>query len=111
MHIRWIGYGSLHAPNSSSLQWRFPLAFQALPAFMLFLGMFWLPESPRHLIEKDQDDEALRILKRLHYDGANIEWIQTEFTEIKATINAERVLTASGWTIMFKVPQWRTRLL
>ncbi|KAJ5519304.1 Major facilitator superfamily domain general substrate transporter [Penicillium expansum] len=68
-------------------------------------------KSPRHLIEKDQDDEALRILKRLHYDGANMEWIQTEFTEIKATISAERVLTASGWTIMFKVPQWRTRLL
>ncbi|CAI7655490.1 unnamed protein product [Penicillium crustosum] len=107
----WIGYGSLHAPDSSSLQWRFPLAFQALPAFMLFLGMFWLPESPRHLIEQDQEKEALRILKRLHYDGANMEWIQTEFREIKITINAERVITASGWTIMFKVPQWRTRLL
>ncbi|KAF9894179.1 hypothetical protein FE257_009152 [Aspergillus nanangensis] len=108
---RWIGYGSLHAPDTSSLQWRFPLAFQALPASMLFVGMFWLPESPRHLIEKDHDDEALRVLKRLHYDGTNMEWIQTEFTEIKTTINAERAITAPGWTIMFKVPQWRTRLL
>ncbi|CAG8199804.1 unnamed protein product [Penicillium nalgiovense] len=107
----WIGYGSLHAPDTNSLQWRFPLAFQALPAFMLFVGMFWLPESPRHLIEKDQEDEALRILKRLHYDGSNMEWIQTEFTEIRTTINAERAITAPGWTIMFKVPQWRTRLL
>lgn len=78
---------------------------------MLFIGMFWLPESPRHLIEKDQDDEAMRILKRLHYDGANDAWIQTEFTEIKATINAERAITAPGWLVMFKVPQWRTRLL
>ncbi|KXG50456.1 Major facilitator superfamily domain, general substrate transporter [Penicillium griseofulvum] len=107
----WIGYGSLHAPDTNSLQWRFPLAFQALPAFMLFAGMFWLPESPRHLIEKDHDDKALSILKRLHYDGTNMEWIQTEFTEIRTTINTERAITAPGWTIMFKVPQWRTRLL
>ncbi|OQE88665.1 hypothetical protein PENNAL_c0016G02010 [Penicillium nalgiovense] len=99
----WIGYGSLHAPDTNSLQWRFPLAFQALPAFMLFVGMFWLPESPRHLIEKDQEDEALRILKRLHHDGSNMEWIQTEFNEIKTTINAERAITAPGWTIMFKI--------
>ncbi|KAL5361659.1 general substrate transporter [Aspergillus floccosus] len=107
----WIGYGSLHAPVTNTVQWRFPLAFQALPAFMLFVGMFWLPESPRHLIEKDHDDEALRILKRLHYDGTNEEWIRMEFTEIKATINAERAITAPGWLVMFKVPQWRTRLL
>ena len=78
---------------------------------MLVIGMFWLPESPRHLIEKDQDDEAMRVLKRLHHDGTNMEWIQTEFAEIKATIDAERIMTEPGWMIMFKVPQWRTRLL
>jgi hypothetical protein len=48
----WIGYGSLHALDTSQVQWRFPLAFQALPAFMLPVGMFWLLESPRHLIKK-----------------------------------------------------------
>ncbi|KUL89392.1 hypothetical protein ZTR_04400 [Talaromyces verruculosus] len=107
----WIGYGSLHAPDTSQVQWRFPLAFQALPALMLFMGMFWLPESPRHLIEKQDDDEALRVLNRLHYDGTNDEWIQREFTEIKATIDAEREITAPGWMVMFRVPQWRKRLL
>lgn len=107
----WIGYGSLHAPDTSQVQWRFPLAFQALPALMLCLGMFWLPESPRHLIEKQKDDEALRVLSRLHYDGTNDEWIQREFTEIKATIDAEREFTNSGWMVMFRVPQWRKRLL
>ena len=43
----WIGYGSLHAPNSNSVQWRFPLAFQALPSLILLGGLFVLPESPR----------------------------------------------------------------
>jgi len=43
----WIGYGCHHAPDTSSLQWRFPLAFQVLPALMLMVGLVWLPESPR----------------------------------------------------------------
>jgi hypothetical protein len=107
----WVGYGALHAPDSSEFQWRFPLAFQAVPALLLFVGMFWFPESPRHLVEKEKYEEALRILRKLHFDGSNEEWIQTEFAEIKATIDAERAITAPGWLIMFQVPQWRTRLM
>lgn len=106
----WIGYGSLHAPDANQVQWRFPLAFQALPAMILCVGMFWLPESSRHLVEKQNDGEALRVLKLLHYDGINDDWIQREFTEIKATIDAEREITTPGWLVMFQVPQWRKRL-
>lgn len=43
----WIGFGSGHASNSSSVQWRFPLAFQVLPSLVLLGGLFALPESPR----------------------------------------------------------------
>ncbi|BCS21906.1 sugar porter family MFS transporter [Aspergillus puulaauensis] len=107
----WIGYGSLHAPDTNSVQWRFPLAFQALPAIMLAIGMFFLPESPRHLIEKNKDEEAMKIMRRLHYDGTNEDWIQGEFVEIKTTIEAEKEITAPGWLVMFRVPQWRKRLL
>ena len=107
----WVGYGSHHMPDTSSFQWRFPLAFQALPSALLALGMFWFPESPRHLIATDQLEEAQRVLRKLHYDGSNDDWIQNEFSEIKVTIDAEKALTVPGWTIMFKVPQWRRRLL
>lgn len=106
----WVGYGSHHAPDTSSFQWRFPLAFQALPAALLCIGMFWLPESPRHLIATDRLDEGMAILQKLHYDGSNGDWIQNEFNEIKLTIDAEKSATATGWLVMFKVPQWRNRL-
>jgi len=43
----WIGYGCHHAPDTSSVQWRFPLAFQIAPALILLIGFIWLPESPR----------------------------------------------------------------
>jgi hypothetical protein len=87
------------------------LAFQAVPALLLVVGMFFMPESPRYLVETEKYDEAMRILKRLHYDGTNDDWIQTEYTEIRATIDAEKAVTAPGWLIMFQVPQWRTRLM
>ena len=82
-----------------------------MPALLLVVGMFFLPESPRYMVETGHYDEAMKTLRRLHYDGTNDEWIQTEYTEIRATIDAENSVTKPGWLIMFKVPQWRTRLL
>ncbi|KAL5358253.1 general substrate transporter [Aspergillus floccosus] len=107
----WVGFGSLHAPVTSEFQWRFPLAFQAVPALLLVIGMFFFPESPRYLVEKERYEEAQKVLRRLHYDGTNEEWINSEYAEIKTTIEAEKAITAPGWAIMFKVPQWRMRLL
>jgi len=107
----WVGYGSRHTSDSSSFQWRFPLAFQIIPSAFLVIGLIWLPESPRYLIEKDRDDAGLKTLRKLHYTGSNDEWIQNEYNEISATISAEKAITAPGWAVMFKVPQWRKRLL
>lgn len=107
----WVGYGSRHTSDASSFQWRFPLAFQIIPSAFLVIGLIWLPESPRYLIEKDRDDVGLKTLRKLHYNGSNDEWIQNEYNEIRATISAEKAITAPGWAVMFKVPQWRKRLL
>ncbi|KAM0439861.1 hypothetical protein ACHAPT_000958 [Fusarium lateritium] len=106
----WIGYGSHHMGDSSSFQWRFPLAFQALPSALLCVGMTWLPETPRHLIATDRLEEGMRILRKLHFNGENDDWVKAEFQEIKMTIDAEKAATAPGWMIMFQVPQWRKRL-
>ena len=107
----WVGYGSRHTSDESSFQWRFPLAFQIIPSAFLVVGLIWLPESPRYLVEKDRDDAGLKTLRKLHYNGSNDEWIQNEYNEIRATISAEKAITVPGWSVMFKVPQWRKRLL
>ncbi|RPB03842.1 putative MFS sugar transporter [Choiromyces venosus 120613-1] len=106
----WVGYGSAQAPSTSSFQWRFPLAFQGVPAGILAIGLFWFPESPRQLIEKDNDVEATRILRKLHFDGYNEEWINSEF-DIRQTIQAKKALVVRSWKVMFTVPQWRTSLM
>lgn len=107
----WVGYGSSKVPETNPFSWRFPLAFQCAPCLMLLCGMLFFPESPRYLCEIDRADDALVVLKKLHHNGSNDEWIQTEFNEIKLTIDAERAITAPGWRVMFTVPAWRTRLM
>lgn len=42
---QWLGYGFERI--NSPVQWRFPLAFQCLPALILAAGIFFLQESPR----------------------------------------------------------------
>ncbi|KIM94794.1 hypothetical protein OIDMADRAFT_60564 [Oidiodendron maius Zn] len=106
----WVGYGA-HHHDQSQFQWRFPLAFQAVPCIILVVGMLFFPESPRHLLATDREDEGMRVLKKLHYNGSNGEWIEQEFNDIKQTIAAEKAITVPGWRVMFTVPQWRTRLM
>lgn len=106
----WIGFGCHHAPDSSSVQWRFPLAFQIIPATTLLIGFAWLPESPRWLVENDRLEEGFKILRRMHFDGTNEHWLDQEYREICASISAEKASTAPGWRAMFTVPEWRTRL-
>ncbi|KAF2127788.1 MFS sugar transporter-like protein [Dothidotthia symphoricarpi CBS 119687] len=107
----WIGYGASKVPATSSFSWRFPLAFQCVPCLIIICGIMFFPESPRYLMEKDRADEALRVLRKLHYDGTNDEWIQSEFNEIKLTSEAEKAITAPGWKVMFTVKPWRKRLM
>lgn len=107
----WVGYGASKVPVTSSFSWRFPLAFQCLPCLIIIGGIMFFPESPRYLCETDQADEARRVLRKLHFDGTNEEWLESEFNEMKLTIDAERSITAPGWRVMFTVPVWRTRLM
>ena len=65
----WIGFGVwfISASGSdSTFPWRFPLAFQAVPALIMLAGSPWLPYSPRWLMQKDRFEEAEAVLKRLH---------------------------------------------
>ena len=51
----------------------------ALPAIALFFGMLRMPESPRWLVEKGRDDEALAVLKTVRSeDRALAEFAQVE---------------------------------
>lgn len=40
-----------------------------LPPLIICLFIHFFPESPRYLLSKGRDDEAWRVVDRLHSDG------------------------------------------
>ncbi len=62
--------------------WRYMLASAAIPATLLVVAMLFVPETPRFLVLKDRDAEALSLLRRLV--GADA--AQRTLQEIKGTL-------------------------
>ncbi|EFX04561.1 major facilitator superfamily transporter sugar [Grosmannia clavigera kw1407] len=54
----WIGLG-FYFVNASGAQWRLPLAIQCLAPLLLAMGVSFLPESPRWLLDQDRYVDAL----------------------------------------------------
>ena len=60
----WIDFG-FYFLRTNSVQWRFPIAFQAAFALVLLAGVFFIPESPRWLVKKGMSDQARSVIARL----------------------------------------------
>ncbi|QSZ32860.1 hypothetical protein DSL72_002440 [Monilinia vaccinii-corymbosi] len=70
----------------STVAWRFPIAFQIVPAVLLLAFILELPESPRWLILKGQEAEAKSVISALADLPQDDRLVRTEFTEIKDTV-------------------------
>lgn len=60
----WIDFGFYYA-QSSSVGWRFPIAFQAIFAIIVVSLVRFLPESPRWLVKRDCSAEATDVMCKL----------------------------------------------
>jgi sugar porter (SP) family MFS transporter len=66
--------------------WRWMLAIMAVPSFLLFVFLLFVPESPRWLVEKNRIPSAMDILTRIN--GAAE--ANREFEEIQQTLKASK---------------------
>ncbi len=48
--------------------WRWMFASAAVPSLIFFIALLWIPESPRWLVGRGRQQEALGILKRIDGD-------------------------------------------
>lgn len=80
---------------------------------MMLAVVWWIPESPRYYVSKDQPEKGLEILAYYHADGdPTDEIVQLEFTEITTAIAMEKnAHHSSSYLDFLRTPGNRKRLL
>ncbi|CAB91170.1 High-affinity hexose transporter ght4 [Schizosaccharomyces pombe] len=91
--------------------WRTSFGINILWGIFLMVGVLFLPESPRYLIYKGRDEEALRIMCQTAELDPESEIIQTNFNTIKSDIEMEMAGGKARWPEVFgKEVRYRTVL-
>ena len=78
---------NLSAVEITSWRWMFATGF--IPSGLLFIGIFFLPESPRWLCKNNKKDEALVALKKLYDIQRDCPRLHEELAFIEKNIKEE----------------------
>jgi len=80
----WITYGTRYMEGEWA--WRLPFLLQLTPGLILGIGIMFLPFSPRWLVSKSRDAEALSALGKLRQLPTSDKRIQHEWIDIRAEV-------------------------
>lgn len=89
--------------NTGVNNWRWMFSSQSAPSLLFFFGLFFVAESPRWLMGKDQKNKAFDVLKRIGGTVyANIETLQIEASYAeKTSIKLGHLFRKEVWNIVF----------
>ncbi|KAK9476851.1 general substrate transporter [Lipomyces japonicus] len=107
----WISFAL--SSSHGQLQWRLPFAVQCIPAFILIIGLYWVPCSPRWLLKQGRYVEAHQVMLRLcgEYELDRNELFEFEFLKLEEQIDYERNCKRGGLINLIRIPGNRQRLL
>ena len=94
----WIDFGLSYV--DTTVQWRFPVAFQIIFALVVSLGALMMPESPRWFITRGREDEARLVLSKLNNTTPEDPALLEEFNLMKADLASTEGAQA-GWKTLF----------
>jgi len=109
----WINYGTNYIGGTtletqSNAAWLVPICLQLVPAFVLLIGMIWMPFSPRWLMHHNREEEARKNLASLRDLPEDHELIELEFLEIKAQSLFEKRSLAEAFPHLSEQTAWNT---
>ncbi|KAI1618897.1 general substrate transporter [Exophiala viscosa] len=93
-------------------QWRLQFIVLTSLSLLLVVAMYFIPESPRWLMDHGRPDEAWRVLQRLHSSkkDPDARLARAEYVQIKAQIEEEKSLPSGYWYILTN-PHMRKRAI
>ncbi|KAH0385417.1 general substrate transporter, partial [Aureobasidium melanogenum] len=99
----WIDFGFSYL-EPSTVSWRFPIALQILFALIILMFIMGLPESPRWLIMKGKEMQAMEVLCALNNMSEEDPYIVSEFAAIK---DSALVMQQGGFKDLFTMDEDR----
>jgi sugar porter (SP) family MFS transporter len=91
------------ADEANPFSWRWMFYVGVFPAIVLFVGMMFLPETPRFLIGKGKEDKGRDVLRKIEGEDN----LEKAFSDIKSEIEKDK--DSVGYTELFK-KTWRIPL-
>lgn len=85
----WLCYGVERNLASNTTQWRVPVGFQLVPSGLMFIGLWFLKESPRWLMKQGRHDEAKASLAFTRRAAPESDEVKREIAEIRDSIEEE----------------------
>ncbi|KAI8340853.1 general substrate transporter [Chlamydoabsidia padenii] len=85
----WVAYGLNNIQSGTS--WRLAMGIQMIPCLILLFLICFVPESPRYLMYRNYDNDALHVLSKIHGDGsADHPDVYMEYVAIQQSIKYEK---------------------
>ncbi|KAF8131598.1 general substrate transporter [Boletus edulis] len=94
-----IDLGTHAIANSAS--WRIPVGLQMLWGFILLSGVFFLPESPRHLLATHRYEQARVVIAELNSVPIDSDMVEAHVAELAEAIKAENEGGKATWAECF----------
>lgn len=94
--VSWMNYGFSFV-FTSSVSWRFPIAFQLFFALGSMALTFYMPESPRWLCLRDRHNEARLVLARLAATPPDSQEVNEALALIEEQMRRQREYSDHSW--------------
>ncbi len=86
MLIAYLSNYFIASLELGQVEWRWMFGVEAIPAFLFFVLLFFIPLSPRWLITKGKEDQAALVLEKCGTDNGNV---GEEIVEIRRSLDMQ----------------------